>query len=839
MKILTILSCALLAAVTIATAQQNVVPLESASAPTPTLAWNKAEPIKLIGPHATHQLVLTATSDTGVAHDVTHSAKYRVLPEGIIDIDSSGFVRARGDGNATVTAVTGGTTSAPLTITVQDFGESIPISFTNDVVPVLTRYDCNSGGCHGKAEGQNGFRLSLLGYEPAEDFEYLVKESRGRRIFRAAPEHSLLLLKGSGELPHQGGSRLERGSDAYQLIVRWIKQGLLYAPKNDPSVTRIAVSPKECLTRPEALQQLRVTAHFSDGSTRDITRSVQYESKDDEMAAADEHGLVTMKGRTGSTSIMIRFQEHVDVFRATIPLGAPTDNFPAPVNFIDERILAKLKTLGLPPSDLSEDATFMRRVTLDIAGRLPTLAESNLFLADPDPAKRDNLIETLLASPAYADYFAGKWSAILRNKRKDDNQKRGTYSFHSWIRSSLNDNRPYDEVVRELITATGEVGNSPPVAWYRSVRDSKDQMQDVAQVFLGIRMQCAQCHHHPYEKWSQNDYYGFEAFFSTIGRKPGEQLGEELIFHKRGNAAAENPRTGLSLKPTPLGGEALELATHQDPRQPLADWLVAPENPFFARMLVNRYWKHFFGRGLVDPEDDLRVTNPATHPALLDDLTKHFVTNGHDLKDLVRLICNSRTYQLSSIPNEYNTDDRQNYSRFYPRRLPAEVLLDGINLVTNSEEKFSDQPQGASAVQLPDDRFTRDSYFLSVFGRPDMNSSCECERTSDVNLAQALHLVNSQNIRNKLASDQARAAMLLQDKELNDDDRITELYRHAFSRPPTPEEISTAREFLVHKHTQAQAQTAEPKPSPEQVNRSGFEDIIWALLNTKEFLFNH
>ena len=837
MKILTILFCVLFSAASNASAQQGEVPVESAAAPKPTLTWNKTEPVTLIGPHATLQLVLSATSADGATRDVTHAADFKSQPEDVIDIDPSGFLRVRGNGTATVTATIDGSTSSPLSITVQRFGESLPISFPNDVVPIFTRFDCNSGGCHGKADGQNGFRLSLLGYEPAEDFEYLVKESRGRRIFRAAPEHSLLLLKGSGELPHRGGSRMERDSDAYKLIVRWIQQGLPYDPENDPSVTRIAVSPKECLTRPEARQQLRVTAHFSDGSTRDITRSVQYESKDDEMAAVNENGFVTMKERTGSTSIMIRFQEHVDVFRATIPLGAPTDNFPEPANFIDERILAELKTLGLPPSDLSDDATFVRRVTLDIAGRLPTLAESNLFLANPDPAKRPKFIETLLASPAYADYFAGKWSAILRNKRKDDTQKRGTYAFHSWIRSALNDNRPYDAVVRELITATGEVGKSPAVAWYRSVRDSKEQMQDVAQVFLGIRMQCAQCHHHPYEKWSQDDYYGFEAYFSTIGRKPGEQAGEELIYHKRGNASARNPRTGLSLKPTPLGGETLELAPHQDPRQPLANWLVAPDNPFFARMLVNRYWKHFFGRGLVDPEDDLRVTNPATHPALLDDLTKHFVTNGHDLKDLVRLICNSRTYQLSSIPNEYNRDDRQNYSRFYPRRLPAEVLLDGINLVTNSREKFSGQPQGASAVQLPDDRFTRDSYFLSVFGRPDMNSSCECERTSDVNLAQALHLVNSQNIKNKLSSDQARAATLLRNKELSDDDRVTELYRHAFSRSPTPEELSTAREFLLRKHTQAQA--AEPKPSPEQVNRAAFEDIIWALLNTKEFLFNH
>ena len=825
MKIFALLSCGLLA---IASAQQNEVPVESSLA----LSWSKNEAVKLVGPHASHQLVVTAASG-----DVTHDVEFTIEPEGIIKIDSTGFVRPQSNGTASVTATLEGAASKPLAVSVERFGEEIPISFANDIVPFLTRFECNSGGCHGKAEGQNGFRLSLLGYEPPEDYEYLVKESRGRRIFRAAPEHSLLLLKGSGELPHRGGSRMDRDSEAYKTIVRWIKQGLPYASKDDPGVERITVSPKDCLTRPKARQQLQVTAHFTNGTTRDITRVVQYESKDDEMATADEHGLVTMKERTGSTSIMIRFQEHVDVFRATIPLGAPTDNFPAPSNFIDERILAELKTLGLPPSELSDDATFVRRVSLDIAGRLPTLEESNTFTADASADKRAKLIDKLLASPAYADYFAGKWSAILRNKRKDDKEKRGTYAFHSWIRSSLNTNRPYDEIVRELITATGEVGTSPAVAWYRSVRDRKEQMQDVAQIFLGIRMQCAQCHHHPYEKWSQDDYYGFEAFFSTVQRKPGEQPGEELIYHKRGTATARNPRSGQNLKPTPLGGEALELATHQDPRQPLADWIVAPENPYFARMLVNRYWKHFFGRGLVDPEDDLRVTNPATHPALLDDLTKHFIASGHDLKDLVRVICNSRTYQFSSIPNEHNRDDRQNYSRFYPRRLPAEVLLDGINLVTNSQEKFGGQPQGIRAVQLPDDRFTRDSYFLSVFGRPDMNSACECERTSDVNLAQALHLVNSKNISNKLASNEARAAMLLRNKELSDDDRISELYKRALSRPPTPEELSRAREFLQRKQTQSQS--VEPKPTPEQVNRSAFEDIIWALLNTKEFLFNH
>lgn len=807
----------------------------------PVLAWSGPGKLHLTGPHATHQLVLSAREGTDSLRDVTPLAHYRSDPEGIVQIASSGFVRTLADGKATITATFAGVQSPPVEVTVTLMGAFIPISFPNEVVPVLTRQGCNSGGCHGKADGQNGFKLSLLGYEPWNDHEYLVKESRGRRIFRAAPEHSLLILKGSGELPHQGGSRLEKESDDYKLLVRWIRQGLSYGPKDDPKLTRIEVSPKDCLTNAKATQQLRVTAYFSDNTTRDVTRAVQYETNNEEMAEVDENGLVSMKDQPGSTSVMIRFKEQVDVFRATIPLGAPVENLPEPVNLIDEGIFAKLKTLGLPPSGMCDDATFLRRVTIDIAGRIPDVTETNSFLADTDSNKRARKIDELLASNAYADYFAGKWAAILRNKRKSSVQARGSFAFHSWIREALKNNRPYNEFVRNFVSASGEVGQNPPVIWYRTVTDRKEQMQDIAQVFMGIRLQCAQCHHHPYEKWSQDDYYGFEAFFSTVARKPGEQPGEERIYHKRGTASAQNPSTGKSLAPTPLGGEPLQLSPHQDPRSALADWMVNDENPFFAKMLVNRYWKHFFGRGLVDPEDDMRVTNPPTHPALLDDLANEFVKSGYDMKSLVRLICNSRTYQLSAIPNDYNLDDQQNYSRFYPRRLPAEVLLDAINLVTDSPEKFKGQPSGVRAVQLPDDLYTRESYFLSVFGRPDMNSACECERADDVNLAQALHLVNSANIRNKLASDKARAAQLVSMKDTTDEARIDELYRRALSRPPVPEELAIALDHLQRKRSQAAAseEEEEKKKSPVAVNRAAYEDMIWALLNTKEFLFNH
>tara|TARA_B100001093_G_scaffold97056_1_gene89051 strand:- start:145 stop:2535 length:2391 start_codon:yes stop_codon:yes gene_type:complete len=794
------------------------------------------------GPHDLHQLVLTSHEGAG-KKDVTAIAGFSVEPSGIVTVSPTGLIRVIGNGSATITAEFAGSLLSRA-IKVNQADEHLPISFPNEIVPIFTRHGCNGGGCHGKAEGQNGFKLSLLGYEPQDDHGYLVREGLGRRIFRASPTHSLLLLKASGELPHQGGSRLTRSSDDYKTIIRWIRQGLPYGSDGDSPVTRISVEPRERLTRAKAVQQLRVVAHFSDGSSKDVTRIAQYEANDEEMAIVSDQGLVTMQERTGSTSVMIRFQEHVGVFRATIPLGAPVDNLPSSDNLVDQHIFTKLRTLGLPPSSLSDDSTFLRRATIDIAGRLPTLDETDKFLADTDPEKRTLKIDQLLTSTDYADYFAGKWAAILRNKRTSAHHARGSFAFHSWIRNSLHHNVPYNSFVRQFVAASGEVGNNPPVIWYRTVKDSKEQLQDVAQIFLGQRLQCAQCHHHPYEKWSQDDYYGFEAFFSKVGRKPGAQPGEEVIFNKIGEASAKNPRSGRALPPKPLGGKELRLAQHHDPRDSLADWMTNEDNPFFARMLVNRYWKHFFGRGIVDPEDDMRVTNPPTHPELLDALAQSFVESGYDLKGLVRTICNSTTYQLNSDPNEFNLDDRQNYSRFYPRRLPAEILLDGINTVTNAKEKFSGQPQGIRAVQLPDDQFTKESYFLSVFGRPDMNSACECERADDVNLAQALHLVNSTNIRNKLAADNARAALLVKNTEFSDESRISELYRRAFSRAPGPEELKVGIRYLNRKRTPADPSTLseeakKKQPSPEALAREPYEDLIWALLNTKEFLFNH
>ena len=609
-----------------------------------------------------------------------------------------------------------------------------------------------------------------------------------------------------------------------------------YGRDEDPKVERISVFPASRIVQSGGKQQLSVTAIYSDGSLRDISGIATYESNQKEMAEVDQSGLVTMSaGQTGDAAVMIRFQEKVSIFQATIPLGVPTGDFPPVANIIDEHVFAKLQVLGLPASGICDDATFLRRVTIDISGRLPTIEEVDVFMEDPSPEKRSICIDKLLSGSDYADYFANKWAAILRNKRKGDTYTRGTQAFHEWIRGSLHSNKPYNLLVSELLTAKGEIGHNPAVAWFRNVSQQKEQLQDVSQMFLGVRLQCAECHHHPYEKWSQQDYYGFSAFFSRIGKKKSDIPGEDGIFHKVGLASSKNAKTGAVVKPTPLGGVEMEIAAESDPREALADWMTAPENPFFASMLVNRYWKHFFSRALVEPEDDMRVTNPPTNPALLDALASQFTDSGYNLKGLVRLICNSTTYQLTAIPNDHNAGDQQNYSRYFPKRLTAEVLLDSIDVITGSATSFGGQLAGTRAVELPDDSYNASSYFLTVFGRPEMDSSCECERAQGASLAQTLHLLNSKNIQDKLAASGGNAARLSGQNERSDGERVTELYRKAFARDPLQEELAVSMSYLEKKRAEAGEKIEEVKTA----GKMAYEDLVWALLNTKEFLFNH
>jgi Protein of unknown function (DUF1549)/Protein of unknown function (DUF1553) len=775
----------------------------------------------LDGQDARQQLVVTGQFTSGQTRDLTGTASYEVAPAGIVSVEPSGLVIPRADGAATITARSPQGIVGSIKVAVIHFGNDPLVNFPNQIVPIFTKLGCNSGGCHGKASGQNGFKLSLLGFEPSEDYEHLVKEGRGRRLFPASPDKSLLLLKPIGEVPHGGGTRLEVDSHSYRLMRRWILQGMPYGSDADPTVARIEVFPSQRTMPQNGAQQLLVIAHYTNGAMEDVTGTVKFEPNNPEMAEVNASGLVKTLDLTGDVAVMARYQGQVGVFRASVPLGVPVESTPPTKNFVDELVFKKLKTLGVPPSAVCDDATFLRRASIDIAGRLPKPEETQKFLADPNPAKREAWVDTLLASTDYADYFASKWNTILRNKRRDQTYARGTRIFHDWIRDSLHANMPYDQMVRQLLTATGEIGQNPPVAWYREVKETNEQVEDTAQLFLGLRIQCARCHHHPFEKWSQQDYYGFAAFFSRLQRKPGAQFGEERIVYSRGTPTATNPKTQKAVAPAGLGATPATISTDDDPRQSLVDWMTAADNKFFGPALVNRYWKHFFSRGLVDPEDDMRVTNPATNQELLDGLAKNFVDSKFNLKALVRTICTSQVYQLASTPNEYNANDKQNYSRYYPKRLPAEVLLDAIDSVTESKTGFGGIPESVRAVQLPDSGFN--SYFLTVFGRPESTSACECERSSEANLAQSLHLLNSSEVQGKLSAATGRAAQLATDKARPREEKIREIYLRVYSREPLADEVAVAVAHL----------------SKAKDEKLAYEDILWALVNTKEFLFNH
>lgn len=709
------------------------------------------------------------------------------------------------------------------------------VSFVNDVVPVLTKAGCNAGACHAKAGGgQRGFQLSLLGFEPNEDYEHIVLEGRGRRLQFANPEQSLLLLKASGQVPHGGGVRLPKSSSGYAVVRDWIQQGAQTDLANATKLVSLDVEPKNGSMKRQGTQQLRAVARYSDGSVRDVTGVALFESNDKSLADTSESGLVKVFDLPGKVSVMVRYQGRVAVFNAAIPLGAPVSTLPPAKNFIDTAVFANLKELGIPPSPVCDDTTFLRRVTLDIAGRLPTEAEAKAFLADKTPDKRDKWIDELLRGPDYADFFAGKWTAVLKNRRDDASDMAANFAFHAWVRDSLLANKPYDQFVRELLGATGTVIGNPPVAWYKRVKEPKEQIEDVAQLFLGVRMQCAQCHHHPFERWSQDDYYSLTAFFSQVGRKPSGTRGEDLIFHKRGVATATNSKTRVAVKPAALGDPVPTIKPDEDPRLKLADWMKSPTNPFFAKILVNRYWKHFFQRGLIEPEDDIRDSNPPSNPELLAALEKQFIESKFDLKELVRVIARSNAYQLSATPNLDNIGDRQNYSRYYPRRLPAEVMLDSIDQLAGTQTDFANLPPGTRAVLLPDNSYNRSSPFLRVFGRPEGQSVCECERVQSSSLAQSLHMINAPDIRAKLAQAGGRAERLAKDSRPAEA-CIQELYLAAFAREPRVDELKAALNYLAEPRTNAAGQ----KIDAQQAARENFQDLLWAIMTTKEFLFNH
>jgi hypothetical protein len=780
----------------------------------------------LRGPDSVQQLAVDGVRADGTRHDLTAAATFASSDPAVATVDPSGTITARGDGSATVT-VRAGSFEATVPVEVRDHAAGLPINFANQVVPVFTKLGCNGGGCHGKASGQNGFRLSLLGFEPVLDYETLVKEGRGRRLFPAAPERSLLLTKATARVPHGGGRKMESDSHEYRVVSRWIAAGMPFGKASDPTVARIEIYPGARVMARGSSQQILVTAHYTDGSTEDVTRWAQYQSNDTEVASVADGGRVETRDLSGQAAVMARYQGQVAVFRATVPLGRPVAGAPAfaASNFVDSAALKQWASLGIAPSGPCNNAEFIRRASLDVTGTLPTAEETRAFVADPAPDKRPRLIDRLLERPEYASFFAVKWADVLRNKRENNNDfQHGTFTFFDWIRENLARNTPYDRFVREILAASGSPETAPPVQWYRRLRAADAFVDDTAQVFLGMRLQCAKCHHHPFEKWGQDDYYGFAAFFARVGRKPslqGKRSGrnEEIIFAARAGSVS-HPKTGQTMTPRGLGGDPVAVPPGADPRQKLVDWMADPKNPFFARALVNRYWAHFFGRGVVEPLDDLRQTNPPSNPELLDALADDFVRHGYDLKHLVRTICTSQTYGLSSVPNESNSRDKQSFARHYPRRLSAEVLLDAISQVSESPTAFAGLPPGTRAIELPDESIA--STFLDTFGRPKRDTPCECERVSDASLGQSLMLLNSNEVQGKLGAGGSRAERLAKDPR-PDEQKLDELFWAAFARAPSSGEVASALNHLAK--------------NPDK-RKEAYEDILWALINAKEFQFN-
>jgi Protein of unknown function (DUF1549)/Protein of unknown function (DUF1553) len=781
------------------------------------------------------QLVITATLQDGRLQDLTGDVEYSVADGKTARVLPTGRVLPLANG-ATQVVAKFGDKSVTVPLAVKHADENLPINFPNQVVPVFTKLGCNSGGCHGKASGQNGFKISLLGYEPDVDYAALVKEARGRRLMPAAPDSSLFLLKATGAVPHGGGKKLDRDSDEYRLVRRWITAGMPYGKDTDPTVTKISVYPEHRVMTRQNKQQFAAYAHYSDGTVEDITRRAQYESNDQEIANVDANGQVRTLGLSGEAAIMARYQGHVAVFRATVPLGVKTPDWQFPVQTVVDTLTSKKwKDLGLVPSDLAGDDAFVRRAYLDLTGTLPSPKQVLDFVADSNPKKREALVDRLVETPEYSYYFANKWADILRVKRGREGNSaqraQGTFAFHNWIREAIANDRPYDEFVRDILGATGDESKNPPTVWYKDLKDPEQFVDDTAQVFLGLRIACAQCHHHPYEKWSQDDYWGLAAFFGRVAKKQipvagAQQQTNVSIVYSRPDGTVNNKRTGKPAVVKPLDGDPMDVERGEDPRQRLVDWMADPKNPFFARAVANRYWAHFFGRGIVDPIDDMRVTNPPSNPELLDALARTLLENHFSLKALVKTIAKSRTYQLSAIPNEFNKHDKQAFARYYPKRMSAEVLLDAVCQVTDSPSQFGGLPADRfapkRAIMLPDESFG--SYFLDVFGRPQRISACECERVSEANLAQALHLLNSDEIQGKLARQNGRADMLASGKDGRPDaDKVRELFLWAFARKPTPEQMNVA---LAHINKYAQNK------------KIAYENILWALINTKEFQFN-
>ena len=774
-----------------------------------------------------HRVFVTATDANAAERDVTGKATFKSNQRDIAEVSKAGVIRGLKPGVAVIEARFKWQTSS-VRVTVEPSSAEKPLSFINDVLPVLSKAGCNAGGCHAKPDGQNGFKLSVFAYDPKSDYHHIVKADRGRRVFPACPEESLILKKPTLGIEHEGGQRFEVGSESYKTILAWLKQGMPFTQTNDPALLGIEVFPPERRCHKGDAQPLLVQAKYSDGRIKDVTELAEFASNDKEIAKVDEFGVVKVGNLSGEGVVLARFMGLVDISRITVPADKLLPNSlyeSLPVNNeIDHLVYARLKRLGLAPSADCTDSEFIRRASLDAIGTLPTPEQAREFLTNTSPDKRSKLIGYLLEQPAYADYWAVKWGDLIRGNPSRIGVK-PVYLLDLWLRESFRQNKPYDQFVRELLTAQGSTHRYGPTAIFRDKREPVDAGAFVSQIFLGVRMECAKCHHHPNEKWAQRDYYQLAAYFAELKHK-GQGISEpisgeaEFVWHAPGGEV-KHPVTGEVMKPKPPGGPAAQIEPGRDPRAALVDWMTSTNNPFFARAIANRIWGQFFGRGIVDPIDDFRASNPPTNEPLLDWLAQDLVSHNYNLKHLIQTVMNSRVYQLSSLPNEHNLTDTKNFSRAYRRRLSAEVLLDAICGVTGTTDSFSGLPPGARAMETWNNKL--ESVFLDAFGRPNSSAACPCERDSKPSVVQALHLMNSNRLQTQIASADGRAKKLA-DSKLAEQEIINELYLATCSRFPTKEEIELARSAFSAKDATRQTTT---------------EDMMWALINSAEFVFNH
>jgi hypothetical protein len=765
--------------------------------------------------------VVQAAYADGVTRDVTDQAQVSFAPEGLV-ARAGNLLTPASDGKGEMVVAFGGRTlKVPLVVKVAK--KDRPVSFKLDVMPVFMRAGCNTGACHGAARGKDGFRLSLFGYDPDGDWFRLTREMAGRRVSTAVPEECLLLEKSTGKVQHTGGERFKPGVELYDTLLRWLEAG---AQKDAADVTTpvsLEILPnKLVLEGKDTAHRMTVRAKYADGTDRDVTSLALFMSSNDASAKIDGDGRV-VTGQRGEAYVFARFATFtVGSQVIVIPKGVDYRwNGTAAANYVDDLVYAKLKNLRMLPSEVCSDEAFLRRVFLDVVGLSPTREEHDRFMADPAPDKRAKLVDELLSRKEFVELWVMKWAELLQIRTFNNGRVsyKATVLYHGWLQDRIAKNVPFDEMVRELLSASGGTFTNAATNYYQVENDTLKLAENAAQVFMGMRIQCAQCHNHPFDRWTMDDYYGFAAFFSQVGRKAGEDPREQIIFN-RAQGGVRHPVGNRDVPPKLLGGATPDLAG-RDRRELLAEWLASPENPYFAKNLANIVWAHFFGQGIIDPVDDVRVSNPPSNPELLDELAKRFTATKYDFKKLVRDICSSRTYQLSTQANATNELDTRNFARGPIRRVRAEVLLDVISEITETKNKFRGLPLGARAVQIADGN--QSNYFLTTFGRATRETVCSCEVKMDPNLSQALHLLNGDTVNQRIQ--QGGVVKKLLDAGKRPEEALEELYLRALSRKPSPKEL----EKILPALQAAQGAAV----------RTELEDVFWALLNSNEFIFNH